>query len=96
MVLFTKSGTLKPVAPYSFARTLSFLSGFPPLCDEVTVGTDSLSLAISVGDQPLAVELRSSGHAGKPALLPSCLTAPPRRIHGRCCGRPPPLLPQPR
>jgi DNA-3-methyladenine glycosylase II len=61
MVLFTSAGTLAPVAPFTFARTLDFLRDFPPLRDEVVAGRDGLSMVLSAGGQPVAVDLRASG-----------------------------------
>ena len=68
MSLYFFEGTLKPVAPFDFTKSLEFLSDFGPMQNEQEVKKDSLTKAIQAIGKTLAFEVVNRGTIENPEL----------------------------
>ena len=68
MELHTQQGSLQPVAPFDWNRSLEFLGYFKPSRGEQSVGPGSLVKAVRENSQTVAFEVRSTGNVEQPAL----------------------------
>ncbi len=62
------NGTLAPTPPFDLAQTLAFLNAFPPLRDEQTIASSTLTTAIMVNGQPIGLRVTSAGKIEEPCL----------------------------
>src|SRR4051812_33619313 len=60
MELHTVRGALRAMAPFDFAKSLSFVCGFSPTAGEQCVGQRSLAKAISVRGRPVLFALEAT------------------------------------
>lgn len=66
--MYTTKGSITPVAPFDYAKSLDFLGLFTPMQDEQVVTEQILSKAIFVEEQPIAFQLISTGTVDRPHL----------------------------
>ncbi|HLY26580.1 MAG TPA: hypothetical protein VKQ72_09590, partial [Aggregatilineales bacterium] len=68
MSRYHESGTLTPVAPFDFHRSLGFVEMFSPNAGEQHIAAQQLTKAVMVAGQPLAFVVKSSGSLEQPRL----------------------------
>lgn len=66
--VFTSTGTLKPQAPYDFAKTLGFLRAFTPTAGEQTLDAETITKAVTLNGRAVAFTLRGTGTVAAPLL----------------------------
>jgi DNA-3-methyladenine glycosylase II len=66
--MYQETGTLTPIPPFDFSKSLQFLGIFGPTKNEQTVSTHSLTKAISIDGQTVVFQLTSIGTTEKPVL----------------------------
>jgi DNA-3-methyladenine glycosylase II len=75
--MYQETGTLTPIPPFDFSKSLQFLGIFGPTKNEQTVSTHSLTKAISIDGQTVVFQLTSIGTTEKPELEYSLFSAKP-------------------
>ena len=75
--MYQETGTLTPIPPFDFSKSLQFLGIFGPTKNEQTVATHSLTKAISIDGQTVVFQLTSIGTTEKPELEYSLFSAKP-------------------
>lgn len=75
--LRVESGTLAPLPPYNFARTLDFLRQFTPMRDEQELGENSVTKAIAIDGHTVAFEVSGAGTVEAPRLNYRLFSAEP-------------------
>ena len=68
MGLYTEEGTLRPTAPFDFAKSLDFLGKFPPMREDQTVSELSMTKAVRVGGRAIVFQLKPTGTIKMPGL----------------------------
>ncbi len=66
--LYVEEGSLRPSAPFDFAKSLDFLGMFAPMKDDQTVVDLSMTKAVRVGGRTIGFQLRSTGTIKMPGL----------------------------
>ncbi|HZY46183.1 MAG TPA: DNA-3-methyladenine glycosylase 2 family protein [Candidatus Bathyarchaeia archaeon] len=66
--LYSEEGSLRPTAPFDFAKSLDFLGGFAPMQEDQTVNELALTKAVRVGGRTIVFQLRPSGTIKMPGL----------------------------
>ena len=66
--MYSEEGSLRPIAPFDFAKSLDFLGMFPPMQEDQAVSEVSLTKAIRVGGRTIAFQLKSTGTIKMPGL----------------------------
>ena len=59
--LFSFEGTLKPLSPFDFSKSLAFLSDFSPMKNEQEVKTKSFTKAVEILGRTVAFEVTELG-----------------------------------
>jgi DNA-3-methyladenine glycosylase II len=75
--MYQETGTLTPIPPFDFSKSLQFLGIFGPTKNEQTVSTHSLTKAISIDGQTVVFQLTSIGTTEKPELEYTLFSAKP-------------------
>ena len=65
---YSFEGTLKPVAPFNFSKSLEFLSDFSPMKDEQVVKTGFLTKAVQIKGKTIAFKVADIGTVEDPKL----------------------------
>lgn len=73
----TIEGTLTPHAPFSFSKTLQFVSDFTPTEGEQTVTANSITKAITLHGRAVAFHVRELGSVEEPCLAYTLFTEQP-------------------
>jgi DNA-3-methyladenine glycosylase II len=68
MVLYSEEGSLRPIPPFDFAKSLDFLGMFPPMREDQTVSELSMTKAVRVGGRAIVFQLKSTGTIKMPGL----------------------------
>ena len=68
MSLYSFEGTLKPVAPFDFSKSLEFLSDFSPMQNEQEVKSGTFTKAVQVKGKTVAFEVVDCGAIEAPKL----------------------------
>lgn len=68
MKLYTAQGTLTPVAPFDFEKSLDFIGEFSPMSGEQTLAPCSLTKTISLNGNAIVFQITGQGTVDKPAL----------------------------
>ncbi len=68
MRLYSETGNLRPVHPFDFAKSISFLESFAPMKGEQSTMESSLTKAVSICEKPIAFHLQSIGKIEAPML----------------------------
>ena len=68
MNLYSFEGTLEPVAPFDFSKSLEFLSDFSPMQNEQEVKRDSFTKAVQENGKTIAFEVFNKGTIENPKL----------------------------
>ena len=68
MSLYSLEGTLKPIAPFDFSKSLEFLSDFSPMQNEQEVKSGTFTKAVQVKDKTVAFEVVDCGTLEDPKL----------------------------
>jgi DNA-3-methyladenine glycosylase II len=66
--LYSFEGTLKPVAPFNFSKSLEFLSDFSPMQNEQAVKAGTLTKALKVKGKTIAFKVTNKGTIENPKL----------------------------
>ena len=66
--LYTFEGTLKPLAPFDFSKSLWFLSGFSPMQNEQEIESGNFTKAVQIKGQTIAFEVTDRGSVENPKL----------------------------
>jgi DNA-3-methyladenine glycosylase II len=66
--LYSFEGTLKPIAPYDFSKSLEFHYDFRPMKNEQEVKSDTFTKAVQVKGRTVAFEVSDMGSIEKPKL----------------------------
>jgi DNA-3-methyladenine glycosylase II len=66
--LFSIEGTLKPIAPFDFSKSLEFLSDFSPMKNEQEVRSGTFTKAIQIKGRTIAFEVVDKGTIENPKL----------------------------
>ena len=68
MSLYSFEGTLKPIVPFDFSKSLEFLSSFSPMKNEQEVRSDTFTKAVQAKGRTVAFEVSNKGTIEKPKL----------------------------
>jgi DNA-3-methyladenine glycosylase II len=68
MGLYSEEGTLRPIPPFDFAKSLDFLGVFPPMREDQTVSELSMTKAVRVGGRAIVFQLKPTGTIKMPGL----------------------------
>jgi len=68
MGLYSDEGTLRPIPPFDFAKSLDFLGMFPPMREDQTVSELSMTKAVRVGGRAIVFQLKPTGTIKMPGL----------------------------
>src|SRR3977135_1766485 len=68
MMLYSEEGSLRPIPPFDFAKSLDFLGMFPPMREDQTVSDLSMTKAVRVGGRAIVFQLRPTGTVKMPGL----------------------------
>ncbi len=68
MSLYSLEGTLKPVAPFDFSKSLEFLSDFSPMQNEQEVKSGTFTKAVQAKGKTIAFEVSDKGTVENPKL----------------------------
>ncbi len=68
MSLYSFAGTLKPLAPFDFSKSLEFLSDFGPMQNEQQVKSGTITKAVQVKGKTIAFEVVDKGTIENPNL----------------------------
>jgi DNA-3-methyladenine glycosylase II len=68
MGLYSEEGSLRPTAPFDFAKSLDFLGMFPPMREDQTVSDLSMTKAVRVGGRAIVFQLKPTGTVKMPGL----------------------------
>jgi len=68
MTHYSTHGTLAPIAPFDFDKSLDFLGFFAPMEGEQTLAERSLAKAVLIRDQIVVFEIAVSGSVEQPRL----------------------------
>ncbi len=68
MGLYSEEGTLRPIPPFDFAKSLDFLGMFPPMREDQTVSELSMTKAVRVGGRAIVFQLKPTGTIKMPGL----------------------------
>ena len=68
MGLYSEEGSLRPIPPFDFAKSLDFLGMFPPMHDDQTVSELSMTKAARVGGRAIVFQLKPTGTIKMPGL----------------------------
>jgi DNA-3-methyladenine glycosylase II len=66
--LYSVEGTLKPVAPFDFSKSMEFLSDFSPIQNEQEVKSGAFTKAVQVNGKTIAFEVFDRGTVESPKL----------------------------
>jgi len=66
--LYSLEGTLKPLAPFDFSKSLWFLSGFSPMQNEQEIKSGNFTKALQIKGQTIAFEVIDKGTVENPKL----------------------------
>jgi DNA-3-methyladenine glycosylase II len=66
--IYSFEGTLKPVAPFDFSKSLEFLSDFSPMKNEQEVKSGTFTKAVQVRGKTIAFEVADEGTVENPKL----------------------------
>ena len=66
--LYSLEGTLKPLAPFDFSKSLWFLSGFSPMQNEQKIESENFTKAIQMKGETIAFEVIDKGIVENPKL----------------------------
>jgi DNA-3-methyladenine glycosylase II len=67
-MLYSTTGHLTPTAPFDFAKSLEFLSGFRPTAGEQALAERALAKAVLIDGQTIVFRVTSSGEVEAPRL----------------------------
>ena len=68
MGLYSEEGSLRPIPPFDFAKSLDFLGMFPPMREDQTVSELSMTKAVRVGGRAIVFQLKPTGTIKMPGL----------------------------
>jgi DNA-3-methyladenine glycosylase II len=68
MGLYSEEGSLRPIPPFDFAKSLDFLGMFPPMREDQTVTELSMTKAVRVGGRAIVFQLKPTGTIKMPGL----------------------------
>src|SRR5437660_12428197 len=68
MGLYSEEGSISPMSPFDFAKSLDFLSMFPPMREDQTVSELSMTKAVRVGGRAIVFQLKPTGTIKMPGL----------------------------
>jgi DNA-3-methyladenine glycosylase II len=65
---YSEEGSLRPIPPFDFAKSLDFLGVFPPMQEDQTVSELSMTKAVRVGGRAIVFQLKPTGTIKMPGL----------------------------
>lgn len=77
MALHSATASLRPKAPFDFARSSAFLEGFSPTSGEQRCEPTAITKALRVGRQTVAFRVKSTGTVDAPSLEVELFSAAP-------------------